>query len=325
MRIIKYRPQYQKYFEQLNRAWIEKYFQMEQMDEILLSNPTDTILKDGGQIFFVEHQNQIIGTVALVFISKDVYELAKMAVDERFRSLGAGGLLCRTAIEEARKLNARKLILFTNSSLKTAIRIYHKFGFKDVHLDGQEYSRADIKMELLLEAQPFIKWFDKTFDFNFDAEQFSDLLECLEENSSRVPELINGIPDLQLNTKRIGKWSIKEHIGHLLILEPLWQRRFSEIKENKIGMSPADLNNRATDEAVFNQYGIEKIITDFQQQRKHTIRLLKSFSKEDLHNSLYHPRLNQPMRIVDLMYFVGEHDEHHCNVILKIRNDLINL
>lgn len=44
MRIIKYTPEYQQYFEQLNRTWVEKYFEIEPMDEALLSNPEDTIL-----------------------------------------------------------------------------------------------------------------------------------------------------------------------------------------------------------------------------------------------------------------------------------------
>src|SRR5690606_10552892 len=138
MRIVKYIPEYQKHFGQLNRAWVEKYFEIEPMDEALLSNPEDTILKKGGKIFFVEYQNQIIGTVALIFVSNGVYEMAKMAVDEAFQGIGAGKFLCKTAIEEAKKINADKLILFTNSRLKPAIGIYHKFGFKDVLLNGQE-------------------------------------------------------------------------------------------------------------------------------------------------------------------------------------------
>lgn len=321
MRIIKYTPEYQQYFEQLNRAWVEKYFEIEPMDEALLSNPEDTILKSGGQIFFVKHQSQIIGTIALIFISNGIYELAKMAVNENFKGIGAGKFLCRTAIEEAKKINADKLILFTNSKLKTAIGIYHKFGFKNVQLDGQEYSRANTKMELLLKPQPAIKWFDRKFDFNFGIEQFSDLLERLEKTSSQILEITNGISKQDLNFKPAGKWSIKEHIGHLWVLEPLWQKRFLEIKEIQAEMSPADLNNTATDNALFNQYDTEKITADFQQERKHTIRLLKSFNEENLLNSLYHPRLNQPMRIIDLMYFVAEHDEHHLNAILRNRNN----
>jgi len=150
MKIVQYKSEYRKYFEQLNRAWVEKYFKIEPMDEALLLFPEEAILKRGGAIFFVEHQQQIIGTVALVLVDTGIYEIAKMAVDERFRGLGAGKLLCSTAIEEARIRRADKLILFTNSQLKAAIGIYRQLGFKEVFLDGQEYSRADTKMELLL-------------------------------------------------------------------------------------------------------------------------------------------------------------------------------
>ena len=150
MRILKYKSEYREHFEQLNRAWVEKYFKMEPMDEALLLHPEAAILEKGGQIFFVEEQNQIIGTVALVFVSAGIYEMSKMAVNEKFQGFGAGKLLCRTAIEEAKKLGADKLILFTNSQLKTAISIYHHFGFKDVLLNDNHYSRADTKMELSL-------------------------------------------------------------------------------------------------------------------------------------------------------------------------------
>lgn len=155
------------------------------------------------------------------------------------------------------------------------------------------------------------KWFDRKFDFHFGMEAFPGLLQRLEKSADKVREIIREIPEQELNYKPGGKWSIKEHIGHLWILEPLWQKRFSEIKENKTEMSPADLNNTATDEALFNQYAIEKIVNGFERERKDTVHLLKRFSGKDFQYSLYHPRLKQLMRIIDLMYFVAEHDEHH--------------
>jgi N-acetylglutamate synthase-like GNAT family acetyltransferase/uncharacterized damage-inducible protein DinB len=321
IKIINYTKENQKYFELLNKSWVEKYFKIEPMDEMLLSNPEDTILKNGGKIFFIEHQNQIIGTVALIFICTGIYEQAKMTVREDFRGLGAGKFLCNAAIEEAKKLNADKLVLFTNSKLKNAIAVYHKFGFKEVPLGGQEYSRANIKMELSLKPQTNIKWFDRQFNFGFNAEHFPDLLERLNTAVFRIQNAVAETNDEKMNYKPSGKWSAKEHIGHLLILEPLWQRRFLEIKENRTEMSPADLNNAATDKALFNEYDIEKILTDFKQERQNTIQLLKSFSREDLQKSLYHPRLNKPMTIIDLMYFVAEHDTHHLNVLRHIINN----
>lgn len=85
MKIIAYQPEYKSFFEQLNRAWIEKYFEMEPHDEYLLCHPEENILNKGGKILFAEHNGRIIGTVALVLMEKGIYELAKMAVDEKFR------------------------------------------------------------------------------------------------------------------------------------------------------------------------------------------------------------------------------------------------
>jgi hypothetical protein len=38
---------------------------------------------------------------------------------------------------------------------------------------------------------------------------------------------------------------------------------------------------------------------------------LLSLTDEQLERAALHPRLKTPMRIVDLAYFVAEHDDHH--------------
>lgn len=317
MKIVAYKPEYQKYFERFNRAWIEKYFEMEPLDELMLQNPEDVILKKGGRILFAEHQEQIIGTVALVAVDKRVYELAKMAVDERFQGLGAGKLLCKAAIEEAKAIGAEKLILVTNSQLKNAIGIYHQMGFEDVPIHESEYSRADTKMELLLPQDT--KWFDRKFDFDLTDKDFPVLCERLQSGIARFEEATRWLTEEELTFKPHNKWSIKEHLGHLGLLEPLWQKRFQEIKNKETAMSPADLNNTATDRAHFNAQICEEILGDFARKRQQTLRLLKSFGGDDFRNHILHPRLRQPMRIIDLMYFVAEHDDHHLRAIINIK------
>jgi GNAT superfamily N-acetyltransferase len=147
--ILPYRPEYRIYFEKLNKAWLEEYFEVEPIDAYVLGNPEEAILKDGGSILFAALDEKIIGTVALKYIRPGVYELTKMAVDKAFQGIGAGKLLCVAAIEKARSLNAFELILYSQSSLKAAVGIYYKLGFNPIPLDGV-YKRADIKMQLTL-------------------------------------------------------------------------------------------------------------------------------------------------------------------------------
>ncbi|HRP56993.1 GNAT family N-acetyltransferase [Agriterribacter sp.] len=317
MKIVRYNPGYKKYFERLNKAWLNKYFSVEPLDEKLLSQPEENILKTGGQILFAEHQGQIIGTVALLFVKEGVYELAKMTVDEAFRGIGAGKFLCASAVEEAKKLNAEKLILFTNSRLQTAVSIYRRLGFQCVSLNGQLFKRADTKMELLLSP---VNWFDRKFDLSFGMELYGVLLERLQSAPKMFIQINETLPEEVGVFRYKNKWTIKENIGHLTLLEPLWQKRFEEIKKSIYEMSPADVSNRATDKMNFNTFSLRELLSAFTGQRAKTINLLNSLQESDLTKRSIHPRLQQPMRIVDLMYFVAEHDQHHLNAVLNIIN-----
>jgi len=145
-----YRPEWRPYFESLNRVWIEKYFAMEPHDEFLLTNPENAILSNGGKILFALLDEKVIGTVAIIKIDDVTYELSKMGVEESFRGNGVGKQLCAAAISKARAMGASRLILYTHSSLKNAIRIYERMGFKEIPVEPGKYDRADVKMELKL-------------------------------------------------------------------------------------------------------------------------------------------------------------------------------
>ena len=148
--IVDFKPEYRQYFEKYNKAWLEEFFVVEPLDKYVLENPEEAILKEGGKIYFAEYERKIIGTVALRFVEPGTFELTKMAVGKEWQGIGAGKLLCSAAIEKARALGAKKVMLYTQSGLVAAIGIYHKLGFKNIPLGSGIYKRADIKMELSL-------------------------------------------------------------------------------------------------------------------------------------------------------------------------------
>ena len=150
--ILGYRPEWRHYFEQFNRAWLEEYFSVEPIDRWVLENPEEAILKGGGAILFARQKGQIIGAVALRYNEAGALELTKMAVDKPFRGRGAGKELCRAAIRKAAEMGAPKLILYSQTRLPAAIALYRKMGFRDIPLEPGAYRRANIKMELELEA-----------------------------------------------------------------------------------------------------------------------------------------------------------------------------
>lgn len=146
-----------EYFRSLNHEWINKYFELEDLDKQILDNPETNILANGGHILMARYQRQTVGTCALIKVSREVYELGKMAVTEKMQGLKIGQQLCRAAIEKAKQSGARKLDLYSHRSLAPALHVYCKLGFKEVPCPPTGYKRADIKMELDLQENTFDK------------------------------------------------------------------------------------------------------------------------------------------------------------------------
>ena len=149
--IIDYRAEHAFHFERLNKAWIEKWFWLEERDRWVLENPHQAILAKGGAILMATYDGEVAGTVALKKVNDDVYEFTKMAVDEQFRRRGIAEALSYAAFDKARALGAKKVILYSNRILVPAITMYHKLGFTEVPIEKDiVYQRSDIKMEISL-------------------------------------------------------------------------------------------------------------------------------------------------------------------------------
>ena len=176
-----------------------------------------------------------------------------------------------------------------------------------------------------VKSQSFVRWFDRQFDSNTSLEYFDEFLQRLEHFPAVLHQLLKNCPKEVSTYKMEDKWSINENIGHLILLEGLWRIRFRDIKEGKPDMSPTDLNNTATDESSFNNMLFEELIKNLASERHKTIAMLQKMSEEDLLKTSMHPRLHQPMNIIDLMYFVAEHDLHHLNAIQSIIGIMENI
>ena len=152
--IVPFRPDLAPAFTRLNRAWIEDLFALEEADWKVLRDPAAAIVVPGGQIFFALDEQTPIGTAAALRVSSHRYELAKMAVDPHYQGRGIGQRLGEAAIQFARDRGANTVFLLTNSRLGGAIRLYERLGFTHQPLPpNTEYSRADVYMELGLDAR----------------------------------------------------------------------------------------------------------------------------------------------------------------------------
>jgi hypothetical protein len=121
-----------------------------------------------------------------------------------------------------------------------------------------------------------------------------------------------------LTHKPDGRWSIQEHAGHLLDLEPLGEQRLDDFENGVAVLRAADLENRRTHEARHNDRNINELTADFRRARTSILRRLEKMSRDELARTALHPRLKQPMSVVDWCFFVAEHDDHHLNTIAEL-------
>lgn len=129
LKIVEYIPDYKKYFRKLNYEWLEKYFEVENSDDKILSNPEKYVIRHGGKILFVLLDDAVVGTGALIRHDDRVYEIAKMAVTEKAQGKHIGQSLAQALLDEAKKLGAKEVIIATSAKLKAAVSLYSKLGF----------------------------------------------------------------------------------------------------------------------------------------------------------------------------------------------------
>ncbi len=163
-----------------------------------------------------------------------------------------------------------------------------------------------------------IKWFERKFDFSKEQNIFPSIIERLKGTPILIEFKVSTISDLDLKVKFQDSWSIQDNIGHLIDLEPIWLGRLQDILRGDEMMRHIDLENTKTNLANHNSRSIQDLLNDLSNIRGVLVSNLEKLTTYEVFKSSLHPRLNTPMRIMDLFLFVAEHDDHHLARINEI-------
>ncbi|MCG8409484.1 MAG: DinB family protein [Phycisphaerales bacterium] len=156
-----------------------------------------------------------------------------------------------------------------------------------------------------------IPWVERKFNFDFPVGLYHEIIERLRGTPVRIEALVQSLPK-EILTKRDGKgWSIQENIGHILDTETLVTGRLDDYDRGLDTLRAADMTNRATHEANHNEKPLEDILGAFRQTRGEMVARLERLDPERFGQTALHPRLEKPMRIVDMIFFQAEHDDYH--------------
>ncbi len=163
------------------------------------------------------------------------------------------------------------------------------------------------------------EWFKRRFAFELPIEMFANIVERVRGTPARLEDLTRSLSREVLTRRDDDKWSIQEQAGHLLDLEELWLKRLDDFEASRDQLSPADLTNRKTHEANHNANTIENILAAFRKERMEFVRRLDNYDEALVQRTGLHPRLNMKIRVIDHIFFVAEHDDHHLARISELK------
>jgi hypothetical protein len=161
-------------------------------------------------------------------------------------------------------------------------------------------------------------WFERRFTFDLPVSCWPNVLERLRGTPARVEDRLREVPAGLLRMRPGDSWSIQENVGHLLDLEAVCRARVDDYVKGEAVLRTADLANQATVRANHNAEPIESIVRRFRASRAELVRTIAALDQEVIGRSAIHPRLQEPMRLLDMMIFMAEHDDHHMARVTEL-------
>lgn len=166
-------------------------------------------------------------------------------------------------------------------------------------------------------------WVERKFDFGLPAWMFPNTVERVRGGPARASDLVGDLNHEVLTKRDGGRWSIQEHVGHLFDLEELWAKRLSELISGAKQLAAWEVTNKATYDANHNSNSIDDILEKFRRTRLSFVSRLDDLGDDLIERSALHPRLQTPMRTIDLVSFVAEHDDHHFAEITRLKRQFL--
>lgn len=99
-----------------------EYYVMKGLAEFMINN-------DGGELWVVEVNGKIVGSIAITKSNNTVAQLRWFVLDENYQGLGIGKKLMETAINFCHNQGYQHVFLWTVSILETARYLYKKYNF----------------------------------------------------------------------------------------------------------------------------------------------------------------------------------------------------
>lgn len=162
-----------------------------------------------------------------------------------------------------------------------------------------------------------IPWSQRQLEFGRPLDELPVLLERIRGTSARLSALIAHAPMEHLQLQLNGKWSVMEHLGHLITLQDRFDGRAEDFERERDRLCEISLHDQEPILQAHRRRTVGDALEEFRLKREAFAHRVARFKDDVLNHTSFHPCQNKRMRPMDMLFWIAEHDDHHLATIRR--------
>lgn len=168
---------------------------------------------------------------------------------------------------------------------------------------------------MITEVRP---WSERKLEFNRPLGELPLLAERMLGTPDRILAMVRNVPPERLQLRVLGKWSVLEHIGHLVVLDERMQVRIEDWLRLSGSLSPIDLKDQQDILDGQRRRELGDVLTEHRIRREALVKGVVHLPDAVHGHYALHPCRHLRMRPIDMFLFLSEHDDHHLATMRRL-------
>lgn len=158
-------------------------------------------------------------------------------------------------------------------------------------------------------------WNQRELQFGRSLDELPVLIERIQGTHARLAALLRDQPLERVHLRVEGRWSVIEHAAHLIALQDRFEPRAEDFERQRERLCEIRLDGQDAELRRHRVRRLGDVLEEFKLKRQAFTQRVDSFAHNVLEHVAIHPCKARPMRAVDMLHWIAEHDDHHLATI----------
>ncbi|MEZ4756551.1 MAG: DinB family protein [Flavobacteriales bacterium] len=154
-------------------------------------------------------------------------------------------------------------------------------------------------------------WNERQLTFGRGIDELPLLVERVLGTPARIMLLVQGLPLERISMRVTGRWSVKDHLAHLILLDERMEVRADDLQARRGTLSPIALDDQDRFLSIHRHRPFGDMVEEFRLRRNYLVGRFAQLDASALEHRAEHPCRGMSMSAVDQLLFIAEHDDHH--------------